>query len=87
MLGTDRQQWSTGFGRLLNWPEARIVAISEHHATVELPPGSAAPELGEVVAVVPNHVCTAVNLADELLIVREGKVVDTWPVMARGANR
>ncbi len=87
VLGTDRQQWSTGFGRLLNWPEARIVAISEHHATVELPPGSAAPELGEVVAVVPNHVCTAVNLADELLIVREGKVVDTWLVMARGANR
>ncbi len=87
VLGADRQPWSTGFGRLLNWPEARIVAISEHHATVVLPPGSAAPELGDIVAVVPNHVCTAVNLTDELLIVREGKVVDTWRVMARGANR
>ena len=46
----------------------------------------AAPDLGEIVAVVPNHVCTAVNLADELLIVRDGAVVDVWPVMARGAN-
>ena len=86
VLGADRQPWSTGFGRLLNWPDARIVAVSEHHATVVLPPGSAGPELGETVAVVPNHVCTAVNLADELLIMRDGRVVDAWPVMARGAN-
>ena len=86
VLGADRQPWSTGFGRLLNWPDARIVAVSEHHATVVLPPGSAGPELGEAVAVVPNHVCTAVNLADELLITRDGRVVDAWPVMARGAN-
>ncbi len=86
-LGADRVPWSTGFGRLLNWPDARIVAISEHHATVVLPPGATAPQLGEAVAVVPNHVCTAVNLADELLIIRDGVVVDAWQVMARGANR
>ena len=86
VLGADRQPWSTGFGRLLNWPDARIVAVSEHHATVVLSPGSAGPGLGEAVAVVPNHVCTAVNLADELLIMRDGRVVDAWPVMARGAN-
>ncbi len=86
VLGADRQPWSTGFGRLLNWPDARIVAVSEHHATVVLPPGSAGPELGEALAVIPNHVCTAVNLADELLIMRDGRVVDAWTVMARGVN-
>ena len=82
----DVQPLSSGFGRLLSWPDAQIMAVSEHHATVVLPPGVAAPDLGEIVAVVPNHVCTAVNLADELLIVRDGAVVDVWPVMARGAN-
>jgi D-serine deaminase-like pyridoxal phosphate-dependent protein len=86
VLSGDVQSLSGGFGRLLSWPDARIMAVSEHHATVVLPPGAAAPELGEIVAVVPNHVCTAVNLTDELLIVRDGAVVDTWPVMARGAN-
>ena len=86
VLGADRQPWSSGFGRLPRWPDARIGAVSEHHATVVLPPGSAAPALGETVAVVPNHVCAAVNLADELLIVRDGAVVGTWRVMARGAN-
>ncbi len=86
VLGADRQPWSSGFGRLPGWPEARIVALSEHHATVTLPAGSAVPELGEVVAVVPNHVCSAVNLADNLLVIRDGAVIDTWPIMARGAN-
>jgi len=36
--------------------------------------------------VVPNHVCNAVNLADELVVVRGATVTDVWPVAARGAN-
>jgi D-serine deaminase-like pyridoxal phosphate-dependent protein len=39
-----------------------------------------------VVRVVPNHVCTAVNLADELVVVADGALVDQWPVAARGRN-
>jgi D-serine deaminase-like pyridoxal phosphate-dependent protein len=31
-------------------------------------------------------VCAAVNLADELLVLQDGSVVDTWAVAARGAN-
>jgi len=86
VLGADRQDWSSGFGRLPDWPTARIVAISEHHATVTVPAGAAAPELGEIVTAAPNHVCAAVNLADELLVIRAGTVAGTWRVMARGAN-
>jgi len=86
VIGADRQPWSTGFGRVLDRPGARIVALSEHHATITLPPGMALPDLGQVIAVVPNHVCNAVNLADELLVIRDGEVFDAWRVMARGAN-
>ena len=77
VLGADRSAWATGLGRLLDHPDARVTALSEHHATVT---GLDAPR-GTRVRVVPNHVCTAVNLADEY-------VVDdhTWPVDARGAN-
>lgn len=86
VLGADRQRWSTGFGRLPGWPGARVVAVSEHHATVTLPAGTRVPELGEVLTVIPNHVCAAVNLANELLVVRDGAVIDAWPLIARGAN-
>ena len=90
-LGPDRPVWTSGHGRLLDWPEARVTGLWEHHAVVsfqgvdEPPPG-----MGEVVAVVPNHVCTAVNLTPELLVVDgalHGNIVDTWVVAAMGANR
>jgi D-serine deaminase-like pyridoxal phosphate-dependent protein len=80
-IGADRQGWATGFGRLLDHLDARIVQLSEHHAVVEWGAGPR-PELGSQVRVVPNHVCTAVNLADEL-VTSDG---DVWLVTARGRN-
>jgi D-serine deaminase-like pyridoxal phosphate-dependent protein len=86
ILGADRMPWSAGHGRVLGMPGARVTALSEHHATVVLPEASAQPALGELLAVVPNHVCTAINLVDELHAVRDGQIVGAWPTMARGAN-
>ena len=86
VLGADRAAWSTGAGRLPDSPDARVTALSEHHATVELPDGTPLPELGDVLRVAPNHVCAAVNLADELVVTAGGAVVDRWQVAARGRN-
>jgi D-serine deaminase-like pyridoxal phosphate-dependent protein len=79
-LGADRAAWATGFGRVLDEPDARIVALSEHHATIEWP--GALPALGSTILVVPNHVCNAVNLAERYVLATGG----TWPVAARGRN-
>ena len=79
VLGADRAAWSTGFGRLLDHPVARIVLLSEHHAVAEL--DGPLPALGSTVRVVPNHVCTAVNLVDTLWVGGQ-----PWPVSARGRN-
>lgn len=86
VLGADRAGWATGFGRVLGMPGARITALSEHHATVRIHDPDPVPALGDELRLVPNHVCNAVNLADELVIVRGDAVVDSWPVSARGAN-
>jgi D-serine deaminase-like pyridoxal phosphate-dependent protein len=85
-LGADRAPWVTGNGRILDQPDARMTQLSEHHAVARWPLGAALPELGSRVRVVPNHVCNAVNLADTLVAVSNGTVVDRWPVAARGAN-
>lgn len=79
VLGADRAAYATGFGRLLDDPEARIVLLSEHHAVVETP--GPLPRVGDRVRVVPNHVCTAVNLVDTVWIDGEAVGVD-----ARGRN-
>ncbi|MEU5001271.1 alanine racemase [Streptomyces sp. NPDC021622] len=86
VLGSDRSPWVTGHGYMPRFPQGTITGLWEHHAVVRLPDGVQGPRLGSVVAVVPNHVCTPVNLADELLVVRDGEVLDRWRVSARGAN-
>jgi D-serine deaminase-like pyridoxal phosphate-dependent protein len=85
VLGADRPAWASGFGRVPDIPDARIVALSEHHATIRFPEGVPPPPLGTVLRVAPNHVCAAVNLADELIVAGDGPGV-TWRVAARGAN-
>src|SRR5690554_4842464 len=86
VLGADQPAWATGGGRLPDFADARVVALSEHHATIRFPGGEATPALGSVLRIAPNHVCAAVNLADALVVVRDGALVDTWAVAARGAN-
>lgn len=86
ILGSDRAPWATGYGRLLDYPTARIIALSEHHATVQWPPGAALPERGKRLRVIPNHVCLTMNLVDEVSLVRNGSYSGTWAVAARGRN-
>lgn len=84
-LGMDRPAWLNGYGTIVGHPEACIERLSEHHAVV-ITPGDI-PHLGTTLAVIPNHVCNAVNLFDEYTICRDGEIVDYWPVAARGFNR
>ncbi|HEX2771147.1 MAG TPA: alanine racemase [Micromonosporaceae bacterium] len=85
-LGADQPVWATGAGRLPDHPDARITALSEHHATAVFPEDAAVPRHGDIVRVAPNHVCAAVNLADELVVLSAGREVDRWAIAARGAN-
>jgi D-serine deaminase-like pyridoxal phosphate-dependent protein len=80
-LSSDRPAWLTGHGMILEAPEATIGMLSEEHAVVTgLETGL---KVGDLVRVVPNHVCTVVNLTSELLVVDGGAVADRWPVRAR----
>lgn len=90
ILGADRPAWAPGFGRLLDHPDARITSLSEHHAVIEFDDTTgdvgSLPVPGDRVRVVPNHVCTAVNLVDGVIAVTADGVEEHWPVIARGAN-
>ncbi|HEX5148982.1 MAG TPA: alanine racemase [Candidatus Limnocylindrales bacterium] len=86
VLGKDVAPYLVGHGAVLGYPQAVITRVNDHHGIAELPAGVARPAVGEVVLIVPNHVCPVVNLVDELVVVRDGQVVDRWPVDARGRN-
>lgn len=82
-LGRDRPEWLAGHGLIAGYPELRVTRVFDYHAVVAVPESAAAPRLGEVVAVVPNHVCTAAHLADELVLLEHGKVQARWPIDGR----
>jgi D-serine deaminase-like pyridoxal phosphate-dependent protein len=72
------------YGLILEYPQARISAFAEEHGFLDLSRTNDRPKVGEVVRVVPNHVCVVVNMVDRLIAVRGGAVVDVLPVAARG---
>lgn len=83
-LAKDKPGWLAGHGVVPQLPGAVIQAVYDHHAVLDLPPDLSPPPIGDVVAVVPNHVCPVVNLTDELVLTRRGDVVEHLPVPARG---
>jgi D-serine deaminase-like pyridoxal phosphate-dependent protein len=75
-LSKDRPPWLEGHGLILEHPDAVIAELSEEHAVVR----NIRANVGDLVRIVPNHVCTVVNLARELIITDGGAVADIWPV-------
>jgi D-serine deaminase-like pyridoxal phosphate-dependent protein len=73
-----------GFGLILEHPEARIKGFAEEHGFLDVSKCNARPAVGDIVRVIPNHVCVVVNMVDQLIAVRDGEVVDVYPVAARG---
>jgi D-serine deaminase-like pyridoxal phosphate-dependent protein len=85
-LTKDVAPYLEGYGYLPAYPDAIIEKVSDYHGNVRIPPGTAAPQLGEVVAIVPNHCCPVIDLRDSFLAIRGEDVVGTWPVDARGRS-
>ena len=83
-LTKDVAPYLEGHGYLPAYPDAVIEKVSDYHGNVRIPPGTPAPKLGEVVAIVPNHCCPVIDLRDSFHVIRAGEVVGTWPVDARG---
>ena len=65
--------------------DASVMRITEEHGMVALGDGVAV-EVGQRLRFTPFHVCTAVNLSNELVAVRNGVVEQVWPVQARGSR-
>jgi D-serine deaminase-like pyridoxal phosphate-dependent protein len=85
-LTKDRASFLDGFGLLPAHPDAVIEGLSDYHGVVTIPAGTTSPQLGEIVAIVPNHVCPVVDLFDTFVATRAGAVVGVWPVDARGRS-
>lgn len=67
---------------LLGHPEAKLVGHSEEHLIIETPRAAELPP-GTIVYAIPVHICPTVNLHSEVVVVRDQRAGERWPVAAR----
>lgn len=66
----------------LHAPDLEPVSHSEEHLVLEAPIGHNY-HTGDVLYVIPIHICPTVALYDRLTVVQDGSAVDHWSVVAR----
>jgi len=82
---TREQYYVKDFGRVVEYPDAVVVNLSEEHGMIDLSRSANKPEVGDVVSIIPNHCCVVSNMVDRVYVVRGDEVIDIYPVAARGA--
>lgn len=73
-----------GYGRAPAVAGSVLSRLNEYHGYLAIPDGTPRPQVGDVLAIAPNHVCPPVNLFDEMVVHEGGRLVGTWPVDAPG---
>ncbi len=76
-----------GYGLIRGYEDAVIERLNEEHGVIDISRCSRKPQVGERVQILPNHVCVVSNLHDEVALSRDGLLVDTRRVEARGKTR
>ncbi|MGC8488542.1 MAG: alanine racemase [Clostridia bacterium] len=76
------------FGYIREHPELAIASVTEEHGVVMgRRGGRTGLRVGDRLSIIPNHVCTMMNLHGSFLLADSAQVVDEWPVVMRGAVR
>jgi D-serine deaminase-like pyridoxal phosphate-dependent protein len=77
----------SGHGYVVEAPDVKLIKLNEEHGHLDISESTHRFRVGEVVTVIPNHVCTCVNMHDEVFLVRKEEVMGCWRVAARGKVR
>ena len=72
------------FGRVAESPESVFARMNEEHGFIELRNPPRRFSVGDRVHIIPNHICVAMNLHEQVYGVRNGAVEQIWRVEARG---
>ena len=71
-------------GFIVEYPSARIYALNEEHGYARLTDQDPAPQIGERIHIVPNHICVTFNLHDRFFLMQGDEPIADLPIQARG---
>jgi D-serine deaminase-like pyridoxal phosphate-dependent protein len=84
---TYHAEHGRGFGTVKEDPHADVERLSEEHGHLNVSQSDRRYTVGERLMIIPNHVCTTVNMHDEIYGVRGEEVETVWKVAGRGKVR
>lgn len=88
-FSSDRHQGGDeqGFGLVKEDASAVLERLSEEHGHLHIEGSERRYRVGDRLTVIPNHVCSTVNMHDEIYGVRGERVETVWRVAGRGKVR
>jgi len=72
------------FGYVVEAPGARFHKMNEEHGYVDITHAGRKFQIGDRVRIIPNHICVAVNLHEQMYGIRGDQVEEVWKVEGRG---
>ncbi|MBZ5622611.1 MAG: alanine racemase [Acidobacteriia bacterium] len=72
------------FGHVVEAPGARFHKMNEEHGYIDIMRAELEFSIGDRVHIIPNHICVAVNLHEQMYGVRGETVEEIWKVEGRG---
>ena len=72
------------FGQVAEAPGARFHKMNEEHGFIDISRAERKFAVGDRVHIVPNHICVAVNLHQQVYGIRGDQVEEVWQVEGRG---
>ena len=73
-----------GFGYLPEAPGAVFEKMNEEHGFVDIRKAQGSWKVGDRVRVMPNHICVAMNLHEQVYGIQGEEVLEVWKVEGRG---
>lgn len=73
-----------GYGIIKNKSKMKLEILHEEHGILKLYNSNVNIKIGDRLEIIPNHVCSVVNLFDKLIGIKNDKVEKIWQVSGRG---
>ena len=82
--GLKASSIDSGMPRVADAPGVEYIKASDEHGVLQLN-GAPGYEVGDKLGLIPGHCDPTVNLYDQYVCLRQGRVEAIWPITARGA--
>ena len=81
-MSSDKSLRSSRFGTVAGMPDIAFETAYEEHGLLT-GPGADRLSVGDLLAIVPNHVCGAVNMWSSALVADGARIEDEWAIVGR----